>query len=361
MKMKGKNFISLGMILISLVIGVSLAAGKDITGAVYTMTNSAAGNEIVIFDRDAKGMLTSAGSISTGGLGSGGGLDPLGSQNSLLLSPDGRWLLAVNAGSDEISLFRVLPDGLVLADKVFSGGNFPVSLTIFHNLVYVLNAGGTPNITGFILTHTGELFPIADSTRSLGAGGFAQVGFDPQGRMLVVTDRANRILVFLLGKDGTPSIGSVISPSSGPVPFGFVFDQRGYLLVSEASGAVSSYDILSDRILGVISGSVTNGQTATCWIAANAQFVFAANTGSNTISVYKVKAGKGILTLLDPIAGSGDLPIDLAVGNNGRFLYVLNAGDGSIGMFQINPEGILLDLGRIEGGLSIHAQGMAAR
>jgi len=362
MKMNGKSVFSVGMILISLLIGPSLAIGTGITGGVYTMTNASDGNQIVIFDRDAKGILTSIGSISTGGLGSGGGLDPLGSQSSLVLSSDGRWLLAVNAGSNDISLFRVTPEGLILADQVGSGGNFPVSLTIFHNLVYVLNAD-SPNITGFFLKHTGELVPLPDSTRNLGTGEFAQVGFDPQGKKLVVTDRGeNEILVYFVGKDGAPSMNPVTSPSNGLVPFGFDFDQREYLLVSEAgSGAVSSYDILPDGSLQLISGSVLNGQAATCWIAGNTQFAFTANTGSGTISVYEVQAGKGALTLSDAVAGSGNLPIDLATTNNGRFLYVLNAGNGTVGMFQVKSNGSLMNLGGINAGLSIFAQGIAAR
>ena len=87
---------------------------KDVVGAVYAMTNDLTGNEVVVFHRDHEGILTKAGSVSTGGLGSGGGFDPLVSQGSIVLSEDHRWVLAVNAGSDEISVFRVLPDGLDL-------------------------------------------------------------------------------------------------------------------------------------------------------------------------------------------------------------------------------------------------------
>lgn len=360
MKTKAIVNVLLAALLFPLWVGASLATGSDTPGAVYTMTNAADGNEIVYFDRDAEGILTEAGSVSTGGSGSGGLLDPLGSQGSLILSQ--RWLLAVNAGSDEISVFRVLPDGLALVDKVDSGGDFPVSLTIFHDLVYVLNAG-SPNITGFYMSHTGELTPLANSTRSLGSGAFAQVGFDPQGRMLVVTDRGeDEILVFSVGRDGLPSPTPVTSPSNGLVPFGFIFTQQGHLLVSEAgSGAVSSYSILSDGTLQVITPSAANAQAATCWIAGNRRHAFTANTGSGTLSAYRVKAGKGNVVLDEGVAGMGNLNIDLAITIDGRFLYALNAGNGTIGMFRITSKGTLIDLGMIDGGLSIFAQGIAAR
>jgi 6-phosphogluconolactonase len=364
--LKLKQLMIFAATLLSVCMGISVASATNTVGAVYVMTNDAAGNEIVIFDRDARGKLTNAHSVPTGRDGSGGGLDPLGSQGSIVLTRDHRWLLAVNAGSDEISVFRVQPygNGLILIGNFNAGGTFPVSLTIFHNLVYVLNAD-SPNITGFYLTHWGELKPLADSTRSLGAGAFSQVGFDPKGRNLIITNRAdNSILVYSVDKDGLPSMNPVSSPSSGAGPFGFIFDRRGHLVVSEAgSGAVTSYDVLFDDSLHAISPSVANGQMATCWIAANWLYAFTANTGSDTISSYRVNFN-GILALLDATAGFGNKPIDLATTRFGRFLYVLNAGngtDGSVGMFRIKLNGGLVDMGTVDVGLSNFAQGIAVR
>jgi len=355
---------------ILMISGVPVFASNDgddegVVGAVYTMTNATTGNEVVIFDRDEDGILTKAGSIATGGTGSGGGLDALGSQGSLKLSENHRWLVAVNAGSNEISIFRVQRDGLDLVDKVDSGGVFPVSATIFHNLVYVLNAGGSPNITGFSLSHKGELTPLANSTRSLGAGGFAQVGFDPQGETLVVTDKLdNKILVFSVGRRGLPSMSPVTSPSNGVTPFGFIFNRRGHLLVVEAgTNAVSSYKILPDDTLDVISGSVLNGQKAACWITGNERrYIFTANPGTHTVSAYRLMTEQGNLVLINGAAGTGNTPLDLSTTRNGRFLYALDPTNGTIDMFKIEGDGSLTNLGAINAvELSIFAQGIAAR
>jgi 6-phosphogluconolactonase len=336
-------------------------------GAVYTMTNAADGNQVVVFDRNTGGLLTLAGTIPTEGLGSGpgparNGLDSLESQDSLVLTRDNRLLLAVNAGSNEISVFRVKRSSLELVDKVNSGGEFPVSLAVFDNLVYVLNAK-SPNITGFSLDREGRLVPLADSTRDLGTGGFAQVGFDPRGNNLVVTDRGeNEILVFPLDRHGLAAMVPVTSLSNGIAPFGFIFDQQGHLLVSEAgSGAVSSYDIGDDGSLQIISPSVANGQAATCWIARNYMgFVFSANTGSGTISVYK-GIFNGQLELFDAMAGVGVTPLDIGVSVDDLFLYALDPVSESIDMFRIEADGSFTDLGTIAGGLSIFAQGIAVR
>lgn len=349
---------------------IAQGSGSNLkSGAVYTMTNADDDNQVVIFDRAGDGSLTLEGAVSTGGIGSGGGLDPLASQGSLTLSHDNRWLLAVNAGSDEISVLRVSPDGLALVDKIASGGDFPVSITIFHDQVYVLNAGETPNITGFYLDHTGQLTLRAESSRELGDGGYSQVGFDPRGNNLVITDRANgEILVFSLDRQGLPALAPVVTTSSGAGPFGFIFDKQEHLLVSEAgSGAVSSYSILPDDSLQVISPSVANDQTATCWIAGNKRgFVYTANTGSQTISAYSVQPGKneynsGELTLLNETAGFGNRPIDMDISNNGRYLYLLDPAAEAIDMFAVESDGSLTDLGTISGGLSIFAQGIAVR
>lgn len=339
-------------------------ADKCVFGAVYTMTNATTGNEVVIFNRDAQGLLTKAGTIATGGTGSGGGLDALGSQGSLVLSKDHTWLLAVNAGSHEISVFRVLPDGLDLVGNVDSGGVFPVSLTIFHDLVYVLNAGGSPNITGFYLSSNGQLTPLDNSTRLLGLGGFAQVGFDPEGERLVVTDKTdNKILVYSVGLRGLPGMNPVISMSNGLVPFGFIFDEQEHLLVVEAgSNAVSSYNILQNGTLQVISPSVANGQVAACWIAGNeCGYIFTANPGTSSVSAYKLKVAVGTLVLLAGVAGMGNTPLDLAITANGWFLYALDPSNGGIDMFEIEPDGSLVNLGTAAGGLSIFAQGVAVR
>jgi len=338
---------------------------KDVVGAVYTMTNDLTGNEVVVFQRDHEGILTKAGSVSTGGLGSGGGFDPLVSQGSIVLSGDHRWVLAVNAGSDEISVFRVQPKGLDLVDTVPSGGIFPASVTVFHDLVYVLNTGGeSPNITGFYLSHTGRLRPLEGSTRSLGSGSFSQVGFDPHGRRLVVTNRAdNLILVYSVGRNGVPVMNAVSSTSNGIAPFGLIFDKWGHLLVVEAvSNAVSSYDIHRDGSLQVISPSVANGQIAACWIAGDPRGnVFTTNPGTSTISAYKNKAGKGNLVLLDGTASVGNPLLDLDITKDGRFLYALAPMNNAIDMFEIERDGSLTHLGAAPGGLSIFAQGIAVR
>jgi 6-phosphogluconolactonase len=300
----------------------------DPAGHVYTQNNSPAGNAVLAFNRDRDGRLTPAGSVATGGTGTGAGL---GSQGAVTLSGD--LLFAVNAGSNDISVLRVRHDGLRLVDRVSSGGTDPISVAVRGHLVYVLNNGGAGNISGFVVDHDGDIRPLPGSTRSLTGSGPAQVAFTPFGDRLVVTEKAsNTIDTFALGRDGRP--GQAVShASSGATPFGFDFDRHSDLIVSEAAGgpsgtsAVSSYD-LSHGGFSLVSPSVPNGQGAACWVLVSKsdRLAFVANTGSGTVSSYRI-ARDGSLTLVAGAAETvGGSAIDLAQSDDGRFLYSLTTG-----------------------------------
>jgi len=334
--------------------------------AVYTLSNSPAGNEVIMYTRSASGNLSQSGSFSTGGTGTGSGL---GSQGAVVLSNG--FLFAVNAGSDEVSVMTVDPNGLTLADKTASGGTMPISLTVHNNLLYVLNAGGDGNISGFRISGSGQLTPIPGSTQLLsGAGvGPAQVEFNPQGNVLVVTEKGtNSIDTYAVGSDGVAGAPTT-QASAGNTPFGFEFDKRGHLIVSDAfggganAGAMSSYNV-SPAGVSLISGPVTNTQTAPCWVVVtkNGKFTYTSNTGTHNISGYNISRD-GSITLFNDggnTASTGAGPIDMAVSNDSQYLYSLNAGDYTISVFRIdNGHGELSSVQTVSG-LPVGAAGLAA-
>jgi len=341
-------------------------------GAVYVMTNQSSGNSVKVFHRDAAGMLTFAGSFATGGDGTGSGADPLGSQGALTLSENNRLLFAVNAGSDSLSVFAVSGDQLNLLDTVASGGTMPVSVTVKDDLVYVLNASGAPNISGFAFDRWAKrLAPLAGSTQNLpgGAGsGPAQVSFSPDGGVLVVTEKnTNKIDTFVLD-DGVAQPG-VSFASNGTTPFGFAFAHDD-AIVSDAAGgpmgtsAVSSYEVEEDGDLQLVTPALGDTQSAACWLVVpvDGRLAYAINAGSGTISSYTVSAG-GSLALLDATAastGSGSVPTDAALTDNSRFLYVREGGNGTVMGFRIHSDGSLTFVASAAG-VPSGSQGIAAR
>ena len=234
-------------------------------GAVFVMTNAADRNEVISFRRAADGSLQEGHRFATGGRGSGGNNDPLESQGSLTLSQDHTLLFAVNAGSGEISVFRVHGSDLSLADKELSGGSEPNAVAQHGHLVYVLNTGGSSNVVGFRVNEDGRLSQIPHSLSflSTNTSGAASLAFSPNGQFLVVTEReTNDIDVFSVQSNGTLS-PIVINPSAGPGAFSVTFAPNGAALVAETgptggqnASAISSYAVSSNGTLSAISASV---------------------------------------------------------------------------------------------------------
>jgi len=333
-------------------VGISAAAvAADAPAAVFALTNQTVGNAVAMYARAADGSLMWAGSVATGGTGAGTGL---GSQGALALSDDGRWLFAVNAGSNDVSAFRVSPRGLRLTSRVASGGVRPISLTVHGDLAYVLNAGGDGNISGFRIGGSGALTAISGSTRSLSGSsvGPAQVSFSPDGRWLIVTEKTtSRLDVYAVGEAGIAS-AMTRKPSAGGTPFGFAFGHRGELFVSEAAGSASSYVIGNDGQLNTASGAVLTHQGAPCWavVTKNGKFGYTANAQGGSISGFAID-NDGAISLIDAdgrtaVVGAGN--IDLALSGNSRYLYELN-GNRSISGFRVEADGHLTAVGTVAG------------
>jgi 6-phosphogluconolactonase len=351
-------------------------------------------NQVVMYNRADDGKLNLVGTFDTGGQGSGPAVrfagDGLGSSHSVQLSDNRRWLFVTNAGSNNVSVFRVKRDRLERTD-VEPTGVFPNSITQYGNLVYVLNSAGEGSITGYVLNNQGDLTPIPSSTRTLNANqdsvrpdvlfNPAQVSFTPDGRHLVVTIKdgppagampnviptgPSRVLVFGVGYDGKPSENFTQTDLNNGGPFGFSFDRNGNLLVAlfvggpELTGSVGSFRINQDGTLKAIASNVPNGQIDTCWVENNGRYAYTANYTSGTISSYRI--GKdGSLTLLASVAGladdlpgppdksQGGTPLDLRITKNGRFLYNVLPGSGAIAGWRINRDGSLTKLGEFGG------------
>lgn len=351
----------LAFALLSVTIASAPPAGADrghgASGHVYVQTNGAAGNAVVAFERDASGRLTLEETVATGGLGTSAAL---GDQAALAITPDERHLLAVNAGSDTVSLLELDDDGLELTD-VQPVGDRPVSVTVHGNLVYVLNQGAD-TIQALRITDEDTLVNVPHSTRPLSTtnADAAQVAFSPDGHLLAVTEKGTQTIDTYVIRPNGRAYGPRAQPSAGAVPFGFQFGPDGRLYVSEASAsAVSSYEVDDDGTITAISASIPTNQVAACWlvVTSDGRFAYTANAGSANVSQYTI-ASDGELTLVgDGANGSTDPgPFDLDVTRGDRFLYVLNSRSGSISAFSIDSgDGALTPIT----GISAHATGWA--
>jgi 6-phosphogluconolactonase (cycloisomerase 2 family) len=350
----------------------SLADPGDGHGkVVFVQTNELNGNRILVYDRGQGGQLTPAGSYATGGNGGaaapGTESDRLASQGSLAYAPAHQTLIALNAGSDTVSAFRVQGDTLTLLNVVASGGQFPNSVSVHDGIAYVLNAGGAGTVQGFRIGEDG-LAPIPGSARSLGLANSdppnflsapGQVGFTPDGRWLLVTTKASTSSVEVFRVQGDLlSATPVVTPSATPVPFAFTFGPGGRLVDGEAgTSSVTTYEIENDGTL-TDPQSQSDGQVALCWIDRVHDVYFVSNTGSNTVSSFRV-GPDGRPELLAAVAATTN-PGTIDLVSSGQFLYVETGLAGTVDEFAANDDGILTSIGSVTG-LPPGIEGIAAK
>ena len=343
--------------------------------AVFTTTNDPAGNALAVFHPTANGGLSAPSFFPTGGKGVITGLE---SQGALALSHDRQYLYAVNAGSNSITVFRLSVNGPVSAQVIASGGYRPISLTLFGNVLYVLNAGGavqgeTDCINGFTIKNDGKLTPLKNSKAYLSAAstGPAQIGFSANGHVLTVTEKStNFITLFAVDRNGLPVAESFVR-SNGITPFGFAYSSQDILVVTEAvvgatgASSVSSYELDAFQgFLHTASHSIKTGQSAACWmtITDNNHYAYATNTSSNTITGFKIESN-GTLTTLGKkgvLATTGSKPLDVTTFGN-RMLYVLDGGEGSVGEYSIGVDGSLTFISVAHGLPATHPAGLVVR
>jgi hypothetical protein len=342
--------------------GTASAATSGFVPSVFVQTNSADGNSVRAFARAEDGSVTSAGTFATGGLGSAtrnNPTDPLASQGSLVADRAHGELLAVNAGSDTLTRFSVHGTSLQREQVISTGGEFPVSIAVSGRNVYVLNAGGDGSVSGFRRTG-GSLHAIPGSVRALGLDGSsppdflaspAQIGITPDGDRLVVSTKTHGTVdVYAIGANGKPSASPTVT-STGPVPFPFVFDPAGRIVLGDASGVLSTWSFAADGTLLPVAHAPSNGQVALCWLAEVGGHLYTTNTGSATVTGYD-EAADGTLTLLDAdgVTATTDAgPIDLAGTVDGRFLYELNGKAGTAGIYAVASDGGLTRTGTVTG------------
>jgi 6-phosphogluconolactonase len=332
----------------------SLDHSSAVTGHVYVNDNTTGINTIAAFDRHADGTLTpeARSPFAAGGAGTGSGLA---SQGALQISSDGRFLIAVDAGSNQVSVLRISGDGSlrpVPGGVVSSGGVLPVSVAVHDSLVYVANAGnGGSNYTGFRLRDDGRLKPIAGSTVALPDGSQpGDVLFNADGSKLAGTRIGTSLIdSFTVGDDGrlAAAPGSPFK-AQGLGPFGSEFRPTNpdQLFVSNAhdganAGTVSAFrDAADGTLTSVASSPFADLQTAPCWveITQNGRFLFTTNTASGSVSRYRI-AHDGALTLLGttPVRGGAATGVtDERLSPDGRFLVVVESGTRAVGVFAVH-------------------------
>jgi len=338
----------------------SPAAGAAGAGrAVFALTDNPSANRVVAYDRAPDGALTQAGSYATGGLGGqleGSVVDHTASQGALAYDARDGLLLAVNPGSDTISVFAAFGDRLALRQAIPSGGSFPVGIAVQDGLVYVLNAEGGGSVAGFRVVG-GRLQALAGSTRALGLNPSetprfthtpGQVAFSPDGSQLIVTTKAagNDVDVFQVASDGTLSATPQVNELPGAVPFAVAFDRFGHLLLTEAGpNTLADFQLRANGELAQLD-SVATEQAATCWVTRIGSRFYTSNAASASLTGFQGAAHGQLLELLGQTATDAGT-VDSAASGSGRFLYVQAGAAGVVDEYAVAADGSLGEIGSV--------------
>jgi 6-phosphogluconolactonase len=332
-------------------------------GAVFVQTNTQH-NEVVAFTRTTDGSLELAGSHATGGAGDD--TPHLTSQGSVTLTRDRQHLFVTNAGSGDVSVFAVSGATLELT-KTVPVGPAPKSAAEHDGLVFVLSTGDA-TVHGFRLID-GDLVPVNGAARALSTPDGAQIGFTPDGRAVIATERGgDKLSAFAVGMDGMLGEPRTIE-SLGATPYGFAISNDGVLVVTEAfraekgAAAASSYRVDGDAIVPG-TASVGNGRSEICWavITDDGRYAFTTNFADGAVSRYAIGMD-GSLTLEDATAGitedgrPGLRDEDLS--DDGRFLYAIDADQGQVVGWSVDGSGRLSPVGSWAG-LPMTVAGLAA-
>jgi 6-phosphogluconolactonase (cycloisomerase 2 family) len=289
---------------------------------IYTETdNSNPGeNAVIAYRQNADGQVTEIGSFKTDGTGVAnpqGLLGPDDSDKEVIASPDGRFIFAVNQGSNSIAAFDVERDGsldLVQNTAVGSGGTGPVSLSIANGRLYVVNRGDevqgqtgsiAPSITVFDIGHKGVLTQDVAATTTL------SVGLSPS-QLLISSDSKSAFLDTF-----TPPPLNNVTGANEVVPFQVVANGK---LIPVSSGGIGA-PVTPPLLLGLAQHPTKN-------------IIYAGLTGASQVGVFTFD-GSGNLKLEDTVPVQGKGPCWATVSANGEFLYTVDTGTNSVGVFSL--------------------------
>ncbi|WP_233806573.1 lactonase family protein [Paraburkholderia sp. HP33-1] len=190
------------------------------------------------------------------------------------------------------------------------------------------------------------------------------IAIDPSGRYALVADLgADRVFVYhfdrathsLSQDDATRSASFVAPPGSGPRHLEFSANGQFVYLLTELSAQVLVFRwdaaqgtltlVQSLQISTVGFDGVKSG--AEIALGRDGRFVYVENRGENALAVYRVDAQTGELSLVQRIASGGDKPWGFGIDASGRWLLVANQRSGKVNVFSIDASsGRLADTGQ---------------
>jgi 6-phosphogluconolactonase (cycloisomerase 2 family) len=222
---------------------------------------------------------------------------------SMDISPDGQWLIGLNANNLTLDEFQI--------NSITGGLTGPTYMT-YYNLVT-----GTVNASQVKVAPDGDLV-------------FAALG--TAGDMVYQLTTSTGVLTAL---SPLPPISQFASDNALAVSSGSSYL---YIARSGTNGGLAVYSISSSGALQAVSGSplATGTQPTSVVVNTAGTDIYVANRNSGTISQYGVATSTGSVSLLSPPTVSVvSAPWALAVDNSGDYLLSISgAGSPDLAMYN---------------------------
>jgi 6-phosphogluconolactonase len=314
---------------------LALTAGL-LSAAQYTTFIGDFGTTIPGFRLDtATGKLTPLGDLATSK-----------SPAWLTISPNGKFLYAVNEQADGISAFSLDPSGkLTFLNTVATKGKGPCHAALDHTgkAIFVANYG-SGSLESFPIKANGSIGErvsfiqneghSADASRQKGPHAHS-ANISPDNRFLILADLGlDKLLIFKmdpntaqLTPNDPPSVS--VKPGSGPrhfvfspnAKFGYVINEMGQTVIAfsydKAKGTLKEIQSIGTTYSDI---NVPNNSTAEIAITPDGKFLYGSNRGIGTIVVYSVNQRTGMLTKIQDAASGGTTIRSFGIDPSGQFL-----------------------------------------
>jgi len=290
---------------------------------------------------------------------------------TLALHPNGRFLYSTN----EVGNFKGYRGGgvtafaieratgrLTLLNDEFSGGANPASVVVDRTGKYVVVANYYGGKVG--------AFPVQEDGRLGEATAFVlregssvnrlrQEGPHPHSvyvsldnRFVIACDLGlDKILVYRLdATKGTltpndPPYASV-NPGAGPRHLAFSPGGKFVYVVNELQSSISafSYDAQKGvlhrlQTISTLPSDFKGDNTgAEIGVSPSGKFLYASNRGHDSIAVFAIDAGRGILTPIEHVSTQGKTPRNFAIDLTGAYLFVGNQDSDNIVVFHVDSK-----------------------
>lgn len=334
---------------------------------VYTNNDIDGPNTVSGFSVSADGQLTDifGSPFLTGGIGFGGFLF---ASNRITMHTDGNFVYASNAVSNDVSVFKInkqtgvltLVEGSPFAIDGTSDGAIALGVTPDGRFLMAANFGSN-NITVFRIAKNGRLTQIKGSPFTTNSGPDG-IRVSPNGKFLAVAEpNANQIEMFKINRRNGSITSLGVTPGQISVPGGGLagvdIDSSNRLLYGGVANAVGTivdgYLISRHGELSAIPGApfevglgTQNSNVVLIgYLCGREKILFVSNQYSKTVTVFKV-ARNGRLTLVPgaPFAmNAGFRPSGMAARWDGKLLYVANLSN-AISVFRVKKSGSLKEV-----------------